>query len=456
MYLTPKDLLSARPQQLQTYMQRGLITQEDAARALAYKARMAEGRKAGKAAKGKPKTIVDEIAEAVKSKIESEPSPESMSGVGLLPVGDLNYSDGGIVAFEKGGDVPPPSYGSKDWLAKEMDRIQKAKKDLGSVEPMTPEEQSALYSKEYGEAQGRMEPFLKRLRDLEQQNKPDIAKLEADAASNARLKGFASLMGARGRGVGGLLAAMGGATNVGLDQYERGMASVKEANKSHFESQKLLARAEMESAKGNHEAARRLVEAANVAKKNEISENRNAVRDLSREQERAEDVYGTTAKSEAQAAATAQREEESRRRFEAMMAKIDATTKMALARSGGGGGGGGGGGKSDAATYKLIEGTVARLYMNNGFMEAATAEAQRSAKAAGIDRKSPEYGAHVEKEVAARVARAAKDIAVNIPSSMLDKLPPSIKPTTPVTPTAPVPTAPTPGRMRVDALGNPL
>jgi hypothetical protein len=482
MYMTPEELAKENPKTLQKYMQMGdrspvplgairmaMLLQDR----MKKDAQAQQARAQGNGNPSKPTTIVDRIAEAVKQKIQSEPSPQQMAGIGAVPIPDVmqeqNFAGGGIVAFAKGEDVvgqeqPPEkkpvssalgtSAVSRDLqsqLQERLKRLDEERKGLGRVDPYTSEELSTMYGKEYSAAEGRTKPFLDRLRALEESGRPDTARMQADTESTARRRAIAELFQTRGRGIGAALAGAGRSMGSYEDAMQRGVASIDAAKKAHFASQKLMVQAEMEANKGNSEAARRLVDAANAAKKAEVADNRNAHRELGRDYDRVNEIYETNVRAEQQAAATAQREAASQRQYEAMMAKIDATTKMALARMGGGGGGGGG--KVDA-TYKLIEGTVSRLYMNKDVMESATNRAKDAAKAAGIDRKSPEYGAFVEKHVAGTVANIARQVAVDIPGGIVN-LPPSIKPSAPASAT-PAPAAPPAGRMKVDALGNPI
>jgi hypothetical protein len=453
MYMTPEELAKERPETLRRYMQMGdksplplgavrmaMLLQDR----IKMDARAKQAQAQGNGNPNKPTTIVDRIAEAVKQKIQSEPSPQQMAGIGAVPIPNVmqeqNFASGGIVAFAKGKSVsgeaapeelaaptPVPATTSvspslQKRLQEDLKRLDEERKGLGTVDPYTSEELSSMYGKEYSAAEERVKPFLDRMRALEESGRPDVARMQADTEGTARRRAIAELLQTRGRGVGAALAGAGRSMGSYEDAMQRGVASIDAAKKAHVASQRLMVQAEMEANKGNSEAARRLVDAANAAKKTEVAENRNAKRDLGRQHSEIVNIYEANARAEAQAAATAQREAASQRQFEAMMARVDATTKMALARMGGGGGGGG---KADA-TYKLIEGTVARLYTNNNFMEAATSEAQKGAKAAGIDRKSPEYGAFVEKAVAERVARTARQIAVDIPGGIVN-LPSSIK-----------------------------
>jgi flagellum-specific peptidoglycan hydrolase FlgJ len=83
----------------------------------------------GNANPNEPTTIVDRIVEAVKQKIQSEtsqPSPESMSGVGALPIRDdmFRAAEGGIVSFKEGEQVegtqkkePPVPKNVQDFVA---------------------------------------------------------------------------------------------------------------------------------------------------------------------------------------------------------------------------------------------------------------------------------------------------------------------------------------------------
>jgi hypothetical protein len=518
MYMTPEELAKEDPETLQKYMQMGdksplplgavkmaLMMQDR----LNMNAQAQRARAQGNGNPSRPTTIVDRIAEAVKQKIQSEPSPRQMAGIGAVPIPNVmqkqNFAGGGIVAFAGGDEVvgqgqvrkvdqetarasaeedarvdaeiaarrggksqslgasaSQPSGASaagsslQEQLAERQRKLDERRKELGRVDPYTSEELSSMYGKEYSAAEERVKPFLDRMRALEESGRPDIPGMEQRSERAARQAMFSRMMQTRGAGFGAGIAGFGAALDEKRRQEERGLASIDAAKKAHVASQRLMVQAEMEATKGNSEAARRLVDAANAAKKTEVAENRNAHRELGREYDRANDIYEADKRAEQQAAATAQREAASQRQYEAMMAKIDATTKMALARMGGGGGGSS---KGDP-TYKLIEGTVARLYTNGNFMESATKDAQKAASAAGIDRKNPEYGAFVEKEVAARVARTAKQIAVEIPGGMLDTLPPSIKKSAPApapapAPATPAPAASSPGVLKVDKLGNP-
>lgn len=503
MYMTPEELAKEDPKTLRRYMQMGdksPVPLGAIKMAMFLQDRMELNAKAQQAkAEGygnpkKPATIVDQIAEAVKQKIRSEPSPQQMAGIGAVPIPNVmrgqNFAGGGIVAFSEGEEVVSQgdlrkidqntekesdaetarvkaelatkkkpsgtsavSRGSQTQLEERLQKLDAERKNLGRVDPYTSEELSSMYGKEYSAAEERVKPFLDRLRVSEESGRPDVARMQADTEGTARKRAIAELLQTRGRGIGAALAGAGRSMGSYEDSMQRGLASIDAAKKAHVASQRLMVQAEMEANKGNSEAARRLVDAANAAKKSEVADNRNAHRELGREYDRVIDLYETNAKAEQQAAATAQRDAASQRQFEAMMARINATTQMALARMGGGGGGSG---KADA-TYKLIEGTVARLYTNGAFMEAATTDAQKAAKAAGIDRKSPEYGEFVERHVAGKVARVARQTAVDIPSDILNKLPPNIKPSAPASAAStPAPAAPAPGRIKVDALGNPI
>jgi flagellar rod assembly protein/muramidase FlgJ len=84
----------------------------------------------GNANPNQPTTIVDRIAEAVKQKIQSEtsqPRPESVAGIGALPVRDdmFRAAEGGIVSFKEGEEVegtkkkePPVPANVQDFVAR--------------------------------------------------------------------------------------------------------------------------------------------------------------------------------------------------------------------------------------------------------------------------------------------------------------------------------------------------
>jgi hypothetical protein len=119
MFRTPEELTKAPPELLKRYLAmgdrspfpRGAI--ELALRrqmGMKANAQANQAKAQGNANPNQPTTIVDRIAEAVKQKIQSEspqPAPESMAGIGALPVGDdiFRAAEGGIVSFKGGGST---------------------------------------------------------------------------------------------------------------------------------------------------------------------------------------------------------------------------------------------------------------------------------------------------------------------------------------------------------------
>jgi hypothetical protein len=119
MFRTPEELTKAPPELLKQYLAmgdrspfpRGAI--ELALRNQANmeaNAQASQAKAQGNANPTQPTTIVDRIAEAVKQKIQSEtpqPRPESIAGIGALPVRDdmFRAAEGGIVSFKGGGST---------------------------------------------------------------------------------------------------------------------------------------------------------------------------------------------------------------------------------------------------------------------------------------------------------------------------------------------------------------
>jgi hypothetical protein len=377
MYMTPEELAKEDPKTLQKYMQMGdksplplgavkmaLMMQDK----LRMNARAQQARAQGNGNPNKPTTIVDRIAEAVKQKIQSEPSPQQMAGIGAVPIPNVmqeqNFAGGGIVAFAKGEDVVgqeqppekkpvPPALGTsavsrglQERLERDLQRIEEERKGLGRVDPYTGEELSSMYGKEYSAAEERVKPFLDRMRALEESGRPDIPGMEKRSERAARQAMFSRMMQTRGAGFGAGIAGFGAALDEKQRQEEKGLASIDAAKKAHVASQRLMVQAEMEANKGNSEAARRLVDAANAAKKAEVADNRNAHRELGRNYDRVNDIYEANVRAEQQAAATAQRERAAELRAETDRLRIEAA--IAKAGRGGGGGGGGSGGEEDA------------------------------------------------------------------------------------------------------------
>lgn len=463
MYMTPEELAKERPETLRRYMQMGdksplplgavrmaMLLQDR----IKMDAQAKQAQAQGNGNPNKPTTIVDRIAEAVKQKIQSEPSPQQMAGIGAVPIPNVmreqNFAGGGIVAFSAGDKVeqaeirkvdrdtekaseeeaaridamlaargaksagsPVVSKSLQEQLAERQRRLDERRKELGRVDPYTSEELSSMYGKEYSAAEERVKPFLDRMRALEESGRPDVARMQADTEGTARRRAIAELLQTRGRGFGAALAGAGRSMGSYEDAMQRGVASIDAAKKAHVASQRLMVQAEMEANKGNAEAARRLVDAANAAKKSEVAENRNAHRELGREYDRAIDIYESDKRAEAQAAATAQRERAAELKYEVDRAKLDAMIAGLIGGKGGrggGGGGGGGGGEDDAkwhnrqmameyrkilsdenhpARKDLLKEIKARPEYKNG-----TPEFRRAAVDAGFSKVLPEFAAN--------------------------------------------------------------
>jgi hypothetical protein len=241
------------------------------------------------------------------------------------------------------------------------------------------------------------------------------------------------------------------------DAMQRGVASIDAAKKAHVASQRLMVQAEMEANKGNAEAARRLVDAANAAKKTEVAENRNAHRELGREYDRAIDIYESDKRAEAQAAAIAQRERAAELKAETDRARLEAA--IAKAGRGGGGGGGGGGGEDDARWHNRQMAMEYRKILNDvnhparadllreikarPEYQAASAEGKRAIREEGMRKVLPYFA---EKYVEQNYGKTPFSKASESRSALAGPAVPSTAP----------PRAQTPGRMRVDTLGNPI
>ena len=119
MFKTPEELSKAPPELLKRYLAMGddspfprgaielaLRNQSN----IEANAQADQAKAQGNANPNQPTTIVDRIVEAVKQKIQSEtsqPRPESVAGIGALPVGDniFRAAEGGIVSFKEGEKV---------------------------------------------------------------------------------------------------------------------------------------------------------------------------------------------------------------------------------------------------------------------------------------------------------------------------------------------------------------
>ena len=154
--MTPEELAKEDPKTLRKYMRMGdqsplplgavkmaLMMQDR----LKMDAQAQQARAQGNGNPSKPTTIVDRIAEAVKQKIQSEPSPQQMAGIGAVPIPNVmqeqNFAGGGIVAFAKGEGGEELSF------ADFRNRTENAesKGDPNAIGPMT----------RYGTAKGKMQ-----------------------------------------------------------------------------------------------------------------------------------------------------------------------------------------------------------------------------------------------------------------------------------------------------------
>lgn len=322
-----------------------------------------------------PKTVLDQQLAKADQGVGSLEIPGMME--------ERTFAGGGIVSFQGGGQagfIEPPIEGNRQTLytpeyyegaspsapqeggglrelspeeiakltpqqrrayfdERTRQRYAAARAALGPAPAeMTPEEQRRVYEENIELARKTSEPYLKRMRELLEQSRPDQAKMEQDAAKRAVNMGLMSLIGAKRmpgqRRIDSLMSNINEALRTGTKKYGEDVDKIDRLKREYVSSELKLLEAENAAARGDMRTAQDLAKQASADKKTVASLYRTSVRGLdAREKEELDNNLNQTVaeiRAAQQQEATAARERSSDARTEAIL-------KKALARSEGGG-----------------------------------------------------------------------------------------------------------------------
>ncbi len=308
---------------------------------------------------------------------------------GVMDEDSESYASGGIVAFSRGGEpraddpimtnIPAgeayevsggkvPAYERARFSPQERRDYDIAQfradmdeeiRNLGPRPSAYSEEEAKQdFEQRLAMLRGITDPYTKRLQELIARTRPDVAGETKKTRDQAEIAAFLSMIGKQqpaGSGVGRSLYNTAQSVLGGVEQYNKGISSLKKAEQAHAEAEMEGIKAESARAAGNFKEALLHQENQRKAREAELRFYNQSLRNVERERktgiESIDRGFIAEIRAAQAAAETARKEEADRRRDKTL---IEVAGIRANAR-------GGGGGNTDAET-RAAEARATRDY----------------------------------------------------------------------------------------------